>query len=139
MFARLLVLILLTALPLSEDSLMVGKWKLKRKIPQEGPNRCFVDQVTFYEDNAFELIFKTIIDNEVVVYTYDGKINKEGNGNINLGDGVATLKDFSSVEDKIDFRFEYGDKLGMFCTRENHPYPHKHLPHDLEGKQISKD
>ena len=117
------------------DGLMVGKWKLNRKIPKEGPNRCYVDMLTFYEDNKFELIFKTLINNEERSYNYYGKVNLNGEAHIVLGDSIAYLKNFNQIENRVDFRFEYGEKLGMFCTREQHPYPHKHLPHDLVGQR----
>jgi hypothetical protein len=48
---------------------MVGKWKLKRKIPVEELNRCYVDEISFNENNEFELVFKTIISDVVQVYT----------------------------------------------------------------------
>ena len=118
------------------EAVMVGKWKLSRKVPLEGPNRCFVDNLTFYENNEFELIFKTIISSVEKVYTYTGIVNSQGDANIALGNGVAYLKDFKQVENKVDFRFEYGENLGMFCTRENHPYPHKHLPHYIKGEKV---
>ncbi len=123
-------------LPPANDSLMVGKWKLARKVATEGPNRCFVDQLTFYDNNEFELAFKTIIASVEKVYIYNGKVNTQGDASIVLGNGVAYLKDFKQVENKIDFRFEYGENLGMFCTRDEHPYPHKHLPHDIKGEKI---
>ena len=34
----------------------VGRWKLERKIPLEGPNRCYVDELTFFDETSFELI-----------------------------------------------------------------------------------
>ena len=71
------------------------------------------------------------------MYTYTGEVNSQGDANIALGEGVAYLKDFKQVENKIDFRFEYGENLGMFCTRENHPYPHKHLPHGIKGEKVT--
>ena len=43
---------------------------------------------------------------------------------------------FNRIENNVDFRFEYGKNLGMFCTEEKHPYPHKHLPHALIGEKI---
>ena len=119
-----------------DDAVMVGKWKLARKAPLEGPNRCFVDNLTFYENNEFELVFKTLIANVEKIYTYTGKVNSQGEANIALGDGIAYLKDFKQIENKIDFRFEYGENLGMFCTREDHPYPHKHLPHGIKGQKV---
>ena len=120
-----------------DETVMVGKWKLARKVPIEGPNRCFVDQLTFYDDNEFELVFKTIISRVEKVYTYTGKVDAQGDANVVLGNGVAYLKNFTQVDNKIDFRFEYGENLGMFCTREHHPYPHKHLPHDIKGEKIN--
>ncbi len=119
-----------------DDAVMVGKWKLARKAPLEGPNRCFVDNLTFYENNEFELVFKTLIANVEKVYTYTGEVNSQGDANIALGNGVAYLKNFKQVENKIDFHFEYGENLGMFCTRENHPYPHQHLPHEIKGEKV---
>ena len=135
----LLTLLCLLMVPITapNDTLTVGKWKLKRKIPKAGPNRCFVDTVSFYENNEFELVFKTIISNEVEVYTYKGKFDEKGTSTLALGDEVAYLKDFKRTESTVDFRFEYGEKLGMFCTREKHPYPHKHLPHQIIGNRIS--
>lgn len=115
---------------------MVGKWKLSRKIPLYGSNSCFVDNLTFYDNNVFELVFKTIISSVENVYTYTGEVNSPGDANISLGKGVAYLKNFKQVENKVDFRLEYGENLGMFCTRENHPYPHKHLPHDIKGEKV---
>jgi len=126
-------LLFFPTLPMDET---VGKWKLNRKIPLEGPNRCYVDALTFTTDNQFELIFKTVIDSEVMVYTYAGNVNETGDATLVLGDSIAVLKNFNSIKDRIDFRFEYGNNLGMFCTREQHPYPHKHLPHDLMGRSI---
>jgi hypothetical protein len=114
----------------TEEAVMVGKWKLSRKVPLEGPNRCFVDNLTFYDNNEFELVFKTIISSVEKVYTYTGKVNNQGDANIVLGNGVAYLN-------KIDFSFEYGENLGMFCTREKHPFPHKHLPHGIKGEKIT--
>ena len=131
-----LLLSLIQPLTKKEESIMVGKWKLSRKVPLEGPNRCFVDQLTFYDNSEFELVFKTIIARVEKVYTYTGAVDSQGDASIALGDGVAYLKDFQQVENKIDFRFEYGENLGMFCTRQNHPYPHKHLPHDLKGEKV---
>lgn len=119
-----------------DDDLMVGKWKLSRKIPEKGPNYCFVDAITFYENNQFELVFKTIISNKEKVYVYTGEITPKGDANIALGDGIAYLKNFEQINNSVDFRFEYGENLGMFCTRENHPYPHKHEPHEVRGKKI---
>lgn len=115
---------------------MVGKWKLSRKIPLYGSNSCFVDNLTFYDNNVFELVFKTIISSVENVYTYTGEVNSPGDANISLGKGVAYLKNFKQVENKVDFRLEYGENLVMFCTRENHPYPHKHLPHDIKGEKV---
>ena len=74
-FLLTILCILLTPLPSLEDSVMVGKWKLKRKIPVEGPNRCYVDEISFNENNEFELVFKTIISDVVQVYTYSGKVS----------------------------------------------------------------
>ena len=119
------------------DVHVVGKWKLTRKVPQEGPNRCYVDALTFYENNQFELVFKTIISNEELVYTYSGAYTKRGEANIALGDGLAYLVNFKEINNKADFRFEYGENLGMFCTREEHPYPHKHEPHDVLGEKTT--
>ena len=120
----------------TDEAIMVGKWKLSRKVPLDGPNRCFVDNLTFNDNNEFELVFKSIISSVEKVYTYTGEVNSQGDANIALGNGVAYLKDFKQVENKVDFRFEYGENLGMFCTRENHPYPHKHLPHDIKGEKV---
>lgn len=120
------------------DNGSVGKWKLARKVPQEGPNRCYVDALTFYENNAFELVFKTIISNEERVYTYTGEYRENGEANIALGDGLAYLVNFTEIDNKADFRFEYGENLGMFCTREEHPYPHKHEPHDILGEKTTR-
>lgn len=134
-----ILIILLVFISLSSsflDNLMVGKWKLNRKIPLDGPNRCYVDRLSFNENNEFELVFKTLINNVELVYNYTGKVTTDGNARIALGDSIAYLKDFNQIENRIDFRFEYGEKLGMFCTRSQHPYPHKHLPHDLKGKLI---
>jgi len=131
-----LLLSLFQPLNEKEEAIMVGKWKLSRKVSLEGPNRCFVDQLTFYDNSEFELVFKTIIARVEKVYTYTGAVDSQGDASIALGDGVAYLKDFQQVENKIDFRFEYGENLGMFCTRENHPYPHKHLPHDIKGEKV---
>lgn len=131
-----LLLSLFQPLNVKEEAIMVGKWKLSRKVSLEGPNRCFVDQLTFYDNSEFELVFKTIIARVEKVYTYTGAVDSQGDASIALGDGVAYLKDFQQVENKIDFRFEYGENLGMFCTRENHPYPHKHLPHDIKGEKV---
>ena len=131
-----LLLSLFQPLTKKEEAIMVGKWKLSRKVPLEGHNRCFVDQLTFYDNSEFELVFKTIIARVEKVYTYTGAVDSQGDASIALGDGVAYLKDFQQVENKIDFRFEYGENLGMFCTRQNHPYPHKHLPHDLKGEKV---
>lgn len=122
--------------PPNED-LMVGKWKISRKIPLNGPNLCYVDALTFFENNEFELVFKTLIANEERVYTYTGNVTSNGDANIALGDGVAYLKNFNQVDNTVDFRFEYGENLGMFCTREKHPYPHKHEAHDVVGKKIN--
>lgn len=130
---KLFVIAVLLLLSMGTLTKGVGKWKLTRKDPQKGPNRCYVDQLTFLEKNQFELVFKTIIDSEIMVYTYSGETSQSGEATIVLGDSIAILKDFKTVKDRIDFRFEYGDQLGMFCTRENHPYPHKHLPHNLMG------
>lgn len=132
-----LLLSLIQPVTMDNSSLMVGKWKLARKQPLEGPNRCFVDHLTFYENNNFELVFKTIISSVEKVYIYEGEVNPQGDATIALGNGVAYLKEFRQIENTIDFRFEYGENLGMFCTRENHPYPHKHLPHELKGKKIT--
>ena len=52
-FLLTILCILLTPLLSLEDSVMVGKWKLKRKIPVEGPNRCYVDEISFNENNEF--------------------------------------------------------------------------------------
>jgi len=131
-----LLLSLFQPLNEKEEAIMVGKWKLSRKVSLEGPNRCFVDQLIFYDNSEFELVFKTIIARVEKVYTYTGAVDSQGDASIALGDGVAYLKDFQQVENKIDFRFEYGENLGMFCTRENHPYPHKHLPHDIKGEKV---
>ena len=118
------------------DNLMVGKWKLQRRVPLAGPNRCYVDKLSFNENNEFELVFKTLINNVEQVYNYTGKVTNDGNARIALGDSIAYLNNFDQVENSVDFRFEYGEKLGMFCTRAEHPYPHKHLPHDLKGQLI---
>lgn len=115
---------------------MVGKWKLQRKVVEKGPNRCYVDAVSFYENNQFELVFKTFIANKERTFTYTGEVNQEGDATLVLGDGIAQLKGFNRIENKVDFRFEYGKNLGMFCTEEKHPYPHKHLPHALIGEKI---
>ena len=120
----------------TDEAVMVGKWKLSRKVPLDGPNRCFVDNLTFNDNNEFELVFKTIISSFEKVYTYTGEVNSQGDANIAMGNGVAYLKDFKQVENKVDFRFEYGENLGMFCTRENHPYPYKHLPNDIKGEKV---
>lgn len=138
---RLLVLCLLLlftpyAAPPAEDAATVGRWKLNRKVPEKGPNRCYVDELFLYENNSFKLIFKTLIANEYRVYTYTGEITNTGEAAINLGDGIARLEDFNQVKNQIDFRFQYGEKLGMFCQRDEHPYPHKHLPHDIVGEHI---
>lgn len=139
---RLLILSLICLLypdtSTTTSTLTVGKWKLSRKIAETGPNRCFVDSVSLFEDDTFELVFKTIIANEQRVYVYTGEVKDDGKANINLGDGIAQLKGFDKVKNRVDFRFEYGDKLGMFCKREEHPYPHKHLPHDLLGEKIQE-
>ena len=74
-FLLTILCILLTPLLSLEDSVMVGKWKLKRKIPVEGPNRCYVDEISFNENNEFELVLKTIISDVVQVYTYSGKVS----------------------------------------------------------------
>ena len=120
----------------STETYTVGRWKLARKVPEKGPNRCYVDELSLYENNSFELIFKTLIANEYRSYTYTGQIQNNGDASIDLGDGIATLENFNRVKNQIDFRFKYGDKLGMFCNREEHPYPHKHLPYDLVGQQL---
>ena len=121
------------------ETYTVGRWKLTRKVPEKGPNRCYVDELSLYEDNSFKLIFKTLIANEYRVYTYTGEINNDGEAAIELGDGIARLVKFSQVKNQVDFRFKYGDKLGMFCQRDEHPYPHKHLPHDLIGQQLTTE
>ena len=90
----------------------------------------------YFENETFELIFKTIISKEVQTYVYKGKINPSGKTTIELGDGIAVLRNFNSKKNEVNFRFEYGSKIGMFCTRKQHPYPHKHLPHILRGKPI---
>ena len=115
----------------------VGKWKLARKVPQEGLNRCYVDAVTFYGNNQYELVFKTIISNEERVYTYTGVYRENGEANIALGNGIAYLVNFKQINNKADFRFEYGENLGMFCNREEHPYPHKHEPHDIQAEKTT--
>lgn len=120
-----------------KDSTSVGRWKLERKIPLEGPNRCYVDELTFFDETRFELIFKTIINKEEMVYTYKGEIQQEGQTTFLLGDQLAKLIDFNKRGNQVSFHFEYGANLGMFCTRKNHPYPHKHLPHDLKGRKIN--
>ena len=135
-FLLTILCILLTPLPSLEDSVMVGKWKLKRKIPVEGPNRCYVDEISFNENNEFELVFKTIISDVVQVYTYSRKVLENGEATLALGDGLAYLKEFNRNNDKVDFRFEYGENLNMFCTREKHPYPHKHIPHRIIGEKL---
>ena len=122
--------------PAVEDTTTVGKWKLERKIPLDGPNRCYVDELTFFDATSFELIFKTIINQEEVVYTYSGEIEQEGQTTFLLGDKLAKLVDFKKRGETVSFHFEYGENLGMFCTRKNHPYPHKHLPHDIQGRKI---
>ena len=95
----------------------VGKWNLVRKIPQKGPNRCYVDMLTFYENNEFELVFKTLIANEERVYTYTGEITPKGDANIALGNGIAYLKDFVqnvkiSLED-LNYTKEHGYIKGI--------------------------
>jgi hypothetical protein len=82
------------------------------------------------------LLSKTLISNVEKVYTYTGEVNSQGDANIALGDSIAYLKNFKQVENKIDFRFEYGTNLGMFCAREDQPYPHKHLPHEIKGEKV---
>ena len=57
------------------------------------------------------------------VYTYTGEITPKGDANIELGNGIAYLKDFVQINNTVDFRFEYGENLGMFCNREEHPPP----------------
>ena len=138
-----LLIILLCLLSVSEvettttsNTLMVGKWKVKRKIAEQGPNRCYVDAVSFYENDQFELVFKTLIANKERTFTYTGEVDQDGDATLVLGDGIAQLKGFNRIEDKVDFRFEYGEKLGMFCAQDKHPFPHKHLPHDLVGEKI---
>lgn len=138
LFSFLLFLFFITT-PQTEPPLevqTVGKWNLTRKVPLKGPNRCYVDMLTFYENNEFELVFKTLIANEERVYTYTGEITPKGDANITLGNGIAYLKDFVQINNTLDFRFEYGENLGMFCNREEHPYPHKHEAHDITGKKI---
>lgn len=120
----------------TDEAVMVGKWKLSRKVPLDGPNRCFVDNLTFYDNNEFELVFKTIISSVENVYTYTGEVNSPKDSNISLGNGVAYLKYFKQIENIVDFHLEYGGNLGMFCNRENHPHPHKHLQHDIKGEKV---
>ena len=137
MFILTLYLILSLFQPsVKTEAVMVGKSKLSRKIPLDGPNRCFVDNLAFYDNNEFELVFKTIIYSVGKVYTYTREVNIQRDANIALGNSVAYLKDFKHVEKKLDFRFEYGENLGIFCSFKNHPYPHKHLPHDIKGKKV---
>lgn len=119
------------------DTLTVGKWKLTRKVPITTANRCYVDQLTIRDNDTFELIFITLISNKEQTYVYEGAINPSGKTTVSLGDGIAELKNFNRKDNKVNFRFEYGKNLGMFCTREKHPYPHKHLPHQIIGKRIS--
>ena len=137
MFILTLYLILSLFQPsVKTESAMVGKSKLSQKIPLDGPNRCFVDNLAFYDNNEFELVFKTIISSVGKVYTYTREVNIQRDANIALGNNVAYLKDFKQVEKKVDFRFEYGENLGMFCYLENYPYPHKHLPHNIKGEKV---
>ena len=76
----------------TDEAVMVGKWKLSRKVPLDGPNRCFVDNLTFYDNNEFELVFKTIISSVEKVYTYTGEVNSQGDANIALGRWCSLLK-----------------------------------------------
>ena len=86
------------------DLQRVGKWKLARKNPQEGPDRYFImNALTFYENNAFELVFKTIISNEERVYTYTGEYTQNGEANIALGDSTTYLVNFTQIDNKADF------------------------------------
>jgi len=48
---------------------------------------------------------------------------------------VYYLKEFNRNNDKADFRFEYGENLNMFCIREKHPYPLKHIHHRIIDKK----
>ena len=133
----LLVFCLFSPTAINDDTgKTVGRWKLERKIPLEGPNRCYVDELTFFDETSFELIFKTIINEEEKTYTYSGEIAQGEKNTFVLGNQLAKLIDFKHRGDQVSFHFEYGENLGMFCTRKNHPYPHKHLPHDLRGKKI---
>ena len=57
----LLVFCLFSPTAINDDTgKTVGRWKLERKIPLEGPNRCYVDELTVFEETSLELIFKTI-------------------------------------------------------------------------------
>ncbi len=138
MFQLYMLLLLIFFYPTQtlKENTTVGKWKLERKIPLDGPNRCYVDELTFFDETTFELIFKTIINKEEMVYTYSGEIEQQGQTTFVLGDKLAKLVDFKKRGALVSFHFEYGENLGMFCTRKNHPYPHKHLPHDVKGRKI---
>ena len=76
----------------------------------------------FYENNEFELVFKTLIANEELLYLHR-EITPKGDANIALGNGIAYLKDFVQINNTVDFRFEYGENLGMFVIEKNIPTP----------------
>lgn len=75
----------------------------------------------YFENETFELIFKTIISKEVQTYVYKGKINPSGKTTIELGDGIAVLKNFNSKKMKLIFVLNMDQKLECSVLENNTP------------------
>ena len=115
----------------------VGKWKLKRSAPETGKNKCYVDTLELLDDGTFSITFHTLIEEVLARYTFVGNAKQlSGNQRIQLGDGLAYLNNLSVDSQQLQFQFEYGENLGMFCTRKHQPFDHPHLPHELIGNKL---
>lgn len=116
----------------NDSKLYVGRWKLKRKQTITTKNQCYVDALSLEADGTFSITFNTVINNDLARYTFVGDFNTLDQGEkIRLGDGLAYLSNITLDKEQLAFKFEYGENLGMFCTRKHQPFDHSHLPHDL--------